>query len=60
MKLSLVLATRLAIVAYALAALVGCAALSPERGGPTADELDVMGEKAVATLLGTCQRYERL
>lgn len=51
MKLNLVLTARLAIVAFVLAALVGCATQSPKKGEPTATELDEMGEKAVATVL---------
>ncbi len=51
MKLRLLFATRFAIVVYVLAAIVGCATQSPKKGEPTAAELDVMGEKAVATLL---------
>lgn len=39
------------IAASVLVAAFGCAATSPEQGGPTAAELDAMGEKAVATLL---------
>ena len=51
MKPDLALSIRPIIVALVLVATFGCAATSPEQGGPTADELDRMGEQAVATLL---------
>ena len=51
MKPFLTLAIRAAVIAHILAAATGCATTSPEEGGPTAAELDEMGEKAVATLL---------
>jgi len=45
------LAIRTAVIAYVLVAATGCATMAPEESGPTAAELDEMGEKAVATLL---------
>ncbi|MDH3549651.1 MAG: hypothetical protein OEQ16_09915 [Gammaproteobacteria bacterium] len=50
MKPALETTTRVLFVAHVLAVLAGCATQSTQ-GGPTANELDAMGERAVATLL---------
>jgi len=52
MKPTLASAIRLVVAAHILSVIAGCATPSKE-GGPTAAELDAMGEKAVATLLET-------
>jgi len=49
-KANLASITRLIVVVQILAAVVGCATQST-KNGPTAAELDAMGERAVATLL---------
>jgi len=52
MKTVLATAARVFIVAHVLAVLAGCATRSTH-DGPTATELDAMGERSVATLLET-------
>ena len=52
MKRKLVLCARFGLIALALLFHPGCAS-TPEGEGPTAAELDAMGERAVATLLET-------
>jgi len=51
-KPNLASAIRLIVAAYILTVVAGCATPSKE-AGPTAAELDAMGERAVATLLDT-------
>lgn len=51
MRPFLALAIRAAVIVHVLVAATGCATTSPEEGGPTAAELDAMGDKAIAALL---------